>query len=329
VETTDLESAVDSILQDPDVKSDETNPSETAGIEVEPTDDGQSDAPEEAAESEDVVEASNDADTGEELDVEIDDDDLAEPSETTNLIPVKIDGKEERWTLDQLKQSAAGQGYINKRMQEVAALEKQYKQQFQALAQQQQQALELYQRAEEGGLIAPAPPSKEDFTADPIGYMEKKFEFDEVKAQYDRDVAALQQTQRQQSAQEQQQEQAYLADQAEQLKRLIPEIAHPEKGAQLRQQLIDTGVEYGFSPEEIQGVKDSRHVLALNDARKYRQLVAKKKAAKKEKGETLQPVRAGAKKRPENAAATNRKKAQQRLQKSGRIEDAIDLIMNS
>ena len=34
-------------------------------------------------------------------------------------------------------------------------------------------------------------------------------------------------------------------------------------------------------------------------------------------------------KRPEDAAATNRKKAQSRLQKSGRIEDAIDLILNS
>ena len=64
-------------------------------------------------------------------DVELDTTPEIEATEETNFIPVKVNGKEEMWTLDQLKQSAAGQGYINQRMQEVAQLEKQYKTQAQ------------------------------------------------------------------------------------------------------------------------------------------------------------------------------------------------------
>jgi hypothetical protein len=71
-------------------------------------------------------------------DVEFDTTPEVEAAEETNLIPVKVNGKEEMWTLDQLKQSAAGQGYINQRMQEIAQVEKQYKAQAQQLAQQQQ-----------------------------------------------------------------------------------------------------------------------------------------------------------------------------------------------
>ena len=75
-------------------------------------------------------------------------------------------------------------------------------------------------------------------------------------------------------------------------------------------------------------VADARYVRALNDARKYRQFVAnKQKSQAKAKG--VRPVvKAGAKKRPDGQAAT-RKKAQQRLQKSGSIDDALSLMLKS
>ena len=327
MEATSLNNAVEAMLAP---EPSEENQSEAVEAAEAPTQDVESEAVEDVAESDDDVEASGeDIEDAEYVeDDQIDDDDLVEAAEDTNLIPVKINGKEERWTLDQLKQSAAGQGYINQKMQENAALEKKYKQQAQALAQQQQQVLALYQQAQQGGLQAPTPPSKELFDQDPIGYMEAKLQYDEAKATHDQRLTELHGMQQQQAKQQQEAQQAYLAEQAQVLTQYIPELADPEKGEKLKSSLIETGVYYGWTPEEMSKVADARYVRALNDARKYRQLVAnKQKSQAKAKG--VRPVvKAGAKKRPDGQAAT-RKKAQQRLQKSGSIDDALSLMLKS
>jgi hypothetical protein len=308
----------------------EENQSEVVEAAEAPTQDVESEAVEDVAEGDDDVEASGeDIEDAEYVeDDQIDDDDLVEAAEDTNLIPVKINGKEERWTLDQLKQSAAGQGYINQKMQENAALEKKYKEQSQALAQQQQQVLAMYQQAQQGGLQAPTPPSKELFDQDPIGYMEAKLTYDEAKAAHDQQLVQLRGMHQQQAQQQQAARQAYLAEQAEVLKQYIPEIADPDKGEKLKAGIIDTGVHYGFTPEEIAGVSDARYVRALNDARKYRQLVANRQKSQSKADGVRPVVKAGAKKRPDGQAAT-RKKAQQRLQKTGSIDDALSLMLKS
>ena len=327
MEATSLDNAVEAMLAP---EPSEENQSEAVEAAEAPTQDVESEAVEDIAESDDDVEASGeDIEDAEYVeDDQIDDDDLVEAAEDTNLIPVKINGKEERWTLDQLKQSAAGQGYINQKMQENAALEKQYKEQAQALAQQQQQVLAMYQQAQQGGLQAPTPPSKELFDQDPIGYMEAKLTYDEAKAAHDQQLYQLQGMQQQQAQQQQAARQAYLAEQAEVLKQYIPEIADPKKGEMLKTEIMDTGIHYGFTPEEMAGVSDARYVRALNDARKYRQLVANKQKSQSKADGVRPVVKAGAKKRPDGQAAT-RKKAQQRLQKTGSIDDALSLMLKS
>ena len=327
MEATSLDNAVEAMLAP---EPSEENQSEAVEAAEAPTQDVESEAVEDVAGSDDDVEASGeDIEDAEYVeDDQIDDDDLVEAAEDTNLIPVKINGKEERWTLDQLKQSAAGQGYINQKMQENAALEKQYKEQAQALAQQQQQVLAMYQQAQQGGLQAPTPPSKELFDQDPIGYMEAKLTYDEAKAAHDQQLMQLQGMQQQQAQQQQAARQAYLAEQAEVLKQYIPEIADPKKGEMLKTEIMDTGIHYGFTPEEMAGVSDARYVRALNDARKYRQLVANRKKSQSKADGVRPVVKAGAKKRPDGQAAT-RKKAQQRLQKTGSIDDALSLMLKS
>ena len=327
MEATSLDNAIEAMLAP---EPSEENQSEAVEAAEAPTQDVESEAVEDVAESNDDVEASGeDIEDAEYVeDDQIDDDDLVEAAEDTNLIPVKINGKEERWTLDQLKQSAAGQGYINQKMQENAALEKQYKEQAQALAQQQQQVLAMYQQAQQGGLQAPTPPSKELFDQDPIGYMEAKLTYDEAKAAHDQQLYQLQGMQQQQAQQQQAARQAYLAEQAEVLKQYIPEIADPEKGEKLKAGIMDAGIHYGFTPEEMAGVSDARYVRALNDARKYRQLVANKQKSQSKADGVRPVVKAGAKKRPDGQAAT-RKKAQQRLQKTGSIDDALSLMLKS
>ena len=322
MEATTLEQAAESLLSTSDApEAQGDNLSDAVDEITEPT----GEEIEATAESEDDVEASDDEDYD---DVEIDDDQVETETEDTMLIPVKVDGKEEQWTLDQLKQSAAGQAAINKRFQEAAEARKQIEQQAAALAQQQQQVMRLYQQAQENGVTAPTPPSRELFESDPIGYMEEKLKYDEAKASYDQQMYQVHQMQQQQSQQQAQAHQSYLQEQAELLKQHIPEIADPEKGAQLKSDLMQVGMDYGFTADEMANVSDARYVRALNDARKYRQLVAKRAQAQ-QKGEKARPVvKAGAKKTTDGQAAT-RKKAQTRLQKTGSINDALGLILNS
>jgi hypothetical protein len=259
-------------------------------------------------------------------DVEFDNTPEVEAAEETNLIPVKINGKEEMWTLDQLKQSASGQGYINQRMQEIAQVEKQYKTQAQQLAQQQQQFLQMQQQAQQIGMTPPEAPSKELFDRDPIGYMEAKIQYDEAVGQYNQHIQQVQQLHQQQQAMSVQQRQQFLTQQAEILKQHLPEIADPERGDKLKAELVKTGAHYGFSEAEIQGVADARYVRALNDAMKWRRLQQKKKDAVK--GEQPKPVvKAGAKRRVGDGEAAAKKKQQQKLRKSGRIEDALSLML--
>ena len=324
MESTTLDAAVESLLAPAEDNSGGDNLDEAVNSMIEPDDD-QSEEVEVADEDQDDVEASSDEDYD---DAEIDDEDLVEaPAEDTNLISVKVDGKEERWTLDQLKQSAAGQAAINKRFQEEADARKQIQQHAAALQQQQQQVMQLHQQAQNGGLQAPIPPTRELFESDPIGYMEEKLKYDEGKAQYDQNMYQLQNVQKQRAQAQQAAHQTYLQEQAQVLTQHIPDIADPKKGEAIKNALVDTGVSYGFTPEEMQNVTDARYVRALNDARKYRELVAKRKSTQS-KGEKARPVvKAGAKKRQDGNAVT-RKKAQARLQKTGSIEDALSLILN-
>jgi len=261
-------------------------------------------------------------------DVDLDEIDLdyIEEEPQPQLITVKSDGKEKQVTLDELKQGYAGQDYIQRRMQEVAQLEKQYKTQAQQLAQQQQQFLQLRQQAQQIGMQPPEAPSKELFDRDPIGYMEAKIQYDEAAAQYNQHVHQLQQLQQQQSMQAEQQRQSFLQEQAQILQQHIPEIADPEKGDKIKADLVKTGVYYGFTEQEIQNVADARYVRALNDAMKWRRLQNKKLAAAK--GEPQKTVvKAGAKRRAGDGEAAARKKQQQKLRKSGRIEDALGLML--
>ena len=322
MEATTLEQAAESLLSTSDAPEAEgDNLSEAVDEITEPT----GEDVEDVAESEDDVEASDEDD----YDDQIDDEDLVEvEAEDTTLIPVKVDGKEEQWTLDQLKQSAAGQAAINKRFQEAAEARKQIEQANSVLAQQQQQLVQLYQQAQQGGLQAPTPPSRELFESDPIGYMEEKLKYDEAKAGYDQNLYHMQQVQQQTVQQEQQAHQSYLQEQAEILRQHIPELADPERGEKLKGDLMQVGMDYGFTAEEMAQVSDARYVRALNDARKYRALVSKRKQAQ-QKGDKARPVvRAGAKKTSDGQAVT-RKKAQSRLQKTGSINDALGLILNS
>tara|TARA_R100000654_G_scaffold13352_3_gene29124 strand:+ start:1778 stop:2749 length:972 start_codon:yes stop_codon:yes gene_type:complete len=321
-------SAVEQIIQVPDTNADNAQVSDTPSEDPKANDP----APEPTQELESTDQAEveeQEDDTSDDLGLEddFDDIDLAENvSESDTLIPVKINGKEERWTLDQLKQSAAGQGYINQRMQEVAKLEKTYKAQSQALAQQQAQVQAFVQNIQQTGMEPPAAPDQSDFQNDPIGYMERKMQYDEAKKAYDTKVQQVQQMQQQQAALREQQVKEFTQQQAKLLAERLPAIVDPKKGEAIKKGIVETSDYYGFTEQEIGSVTDHRYILAMYDAMRYRKLVEKRGKATS-KTESLPNVTSGAKKRPNEGKTAARKKAEARFKKTGSVEDAINLIL--
>ena len=339
--STDLYEAAESLLA--------PEPTEIAETEVEAVEDNLvEDQADEADQSDDDLADAEDADpsddddaedlSSEDDDEEITEDDNDEETDEAQLFTVKVDGKEEQWTLDQLIQSASGQGKINKGFQEVGAakreveaMREEVKSREAQLAQYEQMVLQAVQATQSGANLQPPTPPSEDLLAkDPIGYLEAEVRYKKELAAFEQNAQMVYAIAQQQNQRSQAERAAFVEQQAKILAEAIPEYADPQKREGFAKSLLETGQRYDFSPEELIGVTDSRYVRVLNDAKKYHELMAQRQSAQKkvQQKPATQPIRAGAKKTAE-PANTARKKAQQRLKRTGSIDDAISLIFNS
>ena len=323
MESTTLDQVAESLLSEaPDTSGGDTNPSEVLDEITDPSDDGQGDEIEASSEDEDDIDPSDD----EYYDEETDEDQVDVEAQDTELHDVKSDGQWEKRTLAELKQAYAAQPAINNRFQELAEARKQVEQHAKAVAQQRDEILQMHQKVQQG-IQEPTPPSRELFEQDPIGFMEKKLQYDEAKVSYDQDMQQIQFMQQQKAQAQEAASQSYLQEQAEILKQYIPDIADPVKGPKIKSALVDTGAAYGFSEDEMSGVTDSRYIRAMNDARKWRQLEANRGKAQ-QKGQKARPVvKAGAKKHQDGSVAS-RNKAARKMQKSGSVDDVARFLLS-
>lgn len=322
---TDIDSAVSSIIEPVEETTEEvieeSQETEEISAEAEVADEVEEEVTEEAEE----IEASDYEDDED----PIDDASLEDPVEPERYT-VKVNGQESEVTLEDLKQGYSGQKYVQQGMQEVAAAKKEAEAVYTALNNERQQMAELYQQLQNGG-FAPEPikPTKAEFDADPIGYMQKNLEYEEQKANYDRQMAQLAQASQQNSVAQQNAKQAYLQEQMQILQKEIPDFADSTKASKLREQLVNTGKsQYGYTTEEISQISDYRAIKVLHDAMKYQDIISGKSKAKVKTKSATPVVKPGAKKiATPNAKIRSRQKA--KLRESGSIDDALGLILNS
>ena len=332
METTDLYEAAESLLMPEQA---EDNPIEDQADEADVSDDDQDISDDADLSDEDDADPSDsddvDAEDAYDDEEEVADDETEDDTEEAQLIPVIVDGQEEMWTLDQLKQSASGQSAIRKRLEEASVLRKQLEERNAQMAQYEQQVIQAFQAVQSGvNLQAPIPPSEDLLAKDPIGYLEAEVRYKKEVEAYNANLQNLAQIQQQHQQRTVEQQRAFVAEQAKILAEAIPEYADPQKREGFAKALIKAGEAYGFAPDELVGVADSRYVRALNDAKKWQDYQAQKQSAKAKAQQkpSKQPIRAGAKKVAE-PAKTAQKKAQERLKRTGSIDDAVNLIFNS
>ena len=320
-----IESAVSAMIAPESVENEETDTNEVA--EPEETNDTE----EANAESEDDSEESEDSNDDDEDDAEDEEEDADEANKTEPVYTIKVDGTEKQVTLNELKRGYSGQQFVQKGMQEAAAQRKQAEEVYAALLNERQQISQLYQQIQ-GGQIATPPkaPTRELFDSDPIGYMEAKLNYDEQVAQYQQQQAQFQQLSAQQSQAQQVARQAYLQQEVENLKSVIPELANPAHAGKFKDQILQAGAAYGYTADEISQVVESRALHVLRDAMKYREIMSGKKKAD-EKAQSARPkttpIKAGSKKLVKSNKDVLQKKTN--LKRSGSIEDALSLMFNS
>lgn len=277
----------------------------------------------EAAEAEEDPEAEeSDEDEG---DGEKDDDDSKdEGDEQPELITVKADGEEKQVTLEDLKRSYSGQVRIQRGMQEAAEAKKQAAAVYEALSQERAQIAQLAQQLQQGNVPKPPQmPPDELAQSDPLAYNAQLGQYFKQQQEYSEFQQRTQALTAQQSEAQERARQAYLAEQAKLLQQEIPELADAEKAGDVRQKLLSTGEEYGFSQDELAGITDARAVKVLNDARKWREL-QNSKGKPAEKAKPRKVMKPGARKGESVKKARDEKF--KRLKQTGRIDDAVDLL---
>ncbi|MDE4176353.1 hypothetical protein PXK01_19530 [Phaeobacter sp. PT47_59] len=242
------------------------------------------------------------------------------------LFTVKVDGKEQRVSLEELQRGYSGQQYIQQGMQQVAHDRKQIETYAQAVQQQQQQLDYLVQAAQQGAFVPPTPPDPSLLQTDPVGYMQEKAIYDQRAAAYQDHLQAYQGQMQQRQQQEQEQRNAFLQEQRRLLHEAIPDLADSNKSPALQAKMADIAMsKYGFSMEEVRALEDSRYARALHDLMRFHELTGKGETVAK-KAEKARPVaKAGAKTDQKRGLA---RKQRDRLKATGNIDDAMALMLS-
>jgi len=163
--------------------------------------------------------------------------------------------------------------------------------------------------------------------SDPIGYAVRVAEKQQQREQLQAVQLERQRIAEQQQAEYAQQMQGYLAQQAEQLSKVLPEYTDPVKGEALRSELRSFAKSnLGFSDEELSMVRDSRQVVALHKAMLYDKLQQAKPNVNKRVSEAPKTLKSGNSVKPATSEQVKRQSIQ--LKQTGRVRDAAKLFEN-
>ena len=286
--------------------------------------DGQADEQVEGEEQE--LEVSDEA-PDEEYEEEDSQDSDEEPEEPKRF-KVKVAGEELELSQEELINYAQQGADYTRKTQQLAEQRKALEAEAQSVIQARQLRDAYAERLQMIEQMLSAQNSNEDLDSlkenDPIGYAVKVAEMQQQEKQ----MYAVQ-AERQRIAQEQQAEydqnmQKYLATQAQELTKVIPEYADPEKGEALRNDLRKFARSVGFSDEDLSNVVDHRQVLTLYKAMQYDKLQQSKPQVTKRVSEAPKTLKSGNGNKTTNFDKMKRDK--QQLRQTGKVRDAAKIF---
>lgn len=273
-------------------------------------------------------ELSVDADaTDEETDTEQSEEDgQTEEEEQPQVFTVKVDGKEVEVTLDELQKGYSRTQDYTRKTQQIAEVRKQTEAEWQAVRAEREQYAQLLGALEAQVQQATQPNIDWDrlYQEDPIEWVRQR---ELMRENQEKNAAIQSEKQRlsELSQQEQmQQHKQLLQQEQEALMAAIPEWKDAKKAEAEKAMLVQFGQKVGFSPDELKNVVDHRAVVLLRKAALYDQMMSKRGQIKPVTNNGPKPAKPGAAGRV--SSNTEALRAQQRLAKTGRVDDAADAI---
>jgi hypothetical protein len=276
-------------------------------------------ADEELSTEADAVDDETDAEQSEE-------DEYSEEEEQPQVFTVKVDGKEVDVTLEELQKGYSRTQDYTRKTQQIAEVRKHAEAELQAVRAEREQYAQLLGALEAQVQQATQPNIDWErlYQEDPIEYVRQRETMRENK-----EKAAAIQSEQQRLAQLSHQEQMQYRDQMlqqeqESLVAAIPEWKDAKKAAAEKAMLVQFGQKAGFSPDELKNVVDHRAVVMLRKAALYDQMMSKRGQIKPVTNNGPRPAKPGAAGRVSNN--TEALRAQQRVAKTGRVDDAANAI---
>jgi len=254
-----------------------------------------------------------------------------EEQEEEQRFSVKVSGEDKELTLSELKSLAQQGADYTKKTQQVAEQRKALEAEAKAIEEAKYLRDAYAQRLQAMEQLLNSPEQSEDLEylkeSDPIGYAVRVAEKQQQREQLQAVQLERQRIAEQQQAEYAQQMQGYLAQQAEQLSKVLPEYTDPVKGEALRSELRSFAKSnLGFSDEELSMVRDSRQVVALHKAMLYDKLQQAKPNVNKRVSEAPKTLKSGNSVKPATSEQVKRQSNQ--LKQTGRVRDAAKLFEN-
>jgi hypothetical protein len=249
-----------------------------------------------------------------------------EEEEQPQIYTVKVDGKEVEVTLDELQKGYSRLQDYTRKTQQVAEVRKQTEAELQAVRAEREQYAQLLSALEAQVQQASQPNIDWDrlYAEDPIEWVRQR----EIMRENQEKAAAIK-SEKQRLSEVSQQEQLkqhkeYLAQEQEALLSAIPDWKDQKKATAEKTMLLEFGQKIGFTPDELKNVVDHRAVVLLRKAALYDQMMSKRGQIKPVTNNGPRPAKPGAAGRV--SATTEATRAQQRLAKTGRVDDAANAI---
>jgi len=253
-------------------------------------------------------------------------DEETEEQEQSQVFTVRVDGKEVDVTLEELQKGYSRTQDYTRKTQQISEVRKQTDAELQAVRAERGQYAQLLSALEAQVQQAAQPNIDWDrlYNEDPLEWVRQR----EVMRD-NQDKAAAIQSEQQRLSQLSQQEQAQFMQQKlqheqEALLAAIPDWKDAKKAQAEKALLLEFGQKIGFTPDELKNVVDHRAVLMLRKAALYDQMMSKRGNIKPVTNNGPRPAKPGAAGRVSNSTEVVR--AQQRVAKTGRVDDAANAI---
>ena len=242
------------------------------------------------------------------------------------VFTVKVDGKNVEVTLAELQKGYSREADYTRKTQQVSEERRAFQAEADLVRTERQQYSQLLGslKAQLQQNAAPQQDMDRLYHEDPIEWVKQR----ELVRDAEKVHAAINSEQQRLStiqAQEQYQSmQAHLAQQQDALLKAIPEWGNPDKAKAEKTLLIEWGQKLGFSSDELKNIFDHRAVVALRKAALYDQMMSKRGNIRPAVNNGPKPAKPGAAGRMDNT--TDSRRSQQRLAKTGRVNDAASAI---